>query len=213
VVENGTAKILKSNIYKVAGKTGTAQIAKGGIYKRDGKAVYQASFVGYFPADKPKYSCIIMVSAPSGGEYYGAQVAAPIFKDIADKIYSASLDIHKQLNAMISRGTTLPATKVATASNIQRTYQLLKIKKTSFPDAPYVKQLATDSVNRFVAHTVPANKKIVPNVCGMTLKDALPLLENLGLHVKIIGSGSVKKQSIPSGTTYLKGTQITIELS
>ncbi len=215
VVENGTAKLLKSTIYKVAGKTGTAQIAKGGKYKKDGVATYQASFVGYFPADKPKYSCIVMVSAPSGGEYYGAQVAAPIFKDVADKIYSASLDIHKQINASINKFNSLPFTQSASANDIQTIYSFLNINNVSFPSSNFLIQQQSDSTKYFAANTISKllNKKITPNVCGMSLKNALPILEGAGFAVKVVGSGTIKKQSVQSGTSFKKGTPIIIELS
>jgi cell division protein FtsI (penicillin-binding protein 3) len=89
VVENGTGKRTFANSpYKVAGKTGTAQIAVGGKYN---KTNYNASFIGYFPADNPKYSCIVVINNPSAGKYYGGSVAAPAFKEIADKIYATSL--------------------------------------------------------------------------------------------------------------------------
>ncbi|MCK4639399.1 MAG: penicillin-binding protein 2, partial [Bacteroidales bacterium] len=94
VVERGTAKSLNNSIYKIAGKTGTAQIANKN--KGYNKGFYNASFVGYFPADDPKYSCIVVVNKPSGGKYYGSSVAAPVFKEIADKVYATQLDIHQQ---------------------------------------------------------------------------------------------------------------------
>ncbi|MCG8309248.1 MAG: penicillin-binding protein 2, partial [Cytophagales bacterium] len=93
VVQRGTASLtLKNTVYKIAGKTGTAQIAKGsrGYNKSD----YNASFAGYFPADDPKYSCIVVVNNPTKGRIYGSSVAAPVFKEIADKVYAKQLDIH-----------------------------------------------------------------------------------------------------------------------
>lgn len=97
VVENGTAKNLKNNNYKIAGKTGTAQIAnlKHG-YRSGARISYQASFVGYFPADDPLYSCIVVVNAPSNWVYYGNVVSGPVFKEIADKVYAGNFyrDLH-----------------------------------------------------------------------------------------------------------------------
>ena len=76
VVEHGTAINLKNANYKIAGKTGTAQIAKDKYgYRQDARISYQASFVGYFPAENPLYSCIVVVNAPSNGVYYGNLVA------------------------------------------------------------------------------------------------------------------------------------------
>jgi cell division protein FtsI (penicillin-binding protein 3) len=91
VVESGTAENLKNADYKIAGKTGTAQIARGKSGYRSGERVsYQASFVGYFPAENPLYSCIVVVNAPSNGVYYGNLVAGSVFREISDKIYATS---------------------------------------------------------------------------------------------------------------------------
>jgi cell division protein FtsI (penicillin-binding protein 3) len=97
VVENGTAKNLKNNNYKIAGKTGTAQIANAKHGYRTGSRIsYQASFVGYFPSDDPLYSCIVVVNAPSNWVYYGNVVSGPVFKEIADKVYAGNFyrDLH-----------------------------------------------------------------------------------------------------------------------
>lgn len=103
VVENGTAKNLKNSNYKIAGKTGTAQIANAKHGYRSGARVsYQASFVGYFPADDPLYSCIVVVNAPSNWVYYGNVVSGPVFKEIADKVYSSSF--YRDLHALNPEG-------------------------------------------------------------------------------------------------------------
>lgn len=216
VVENGTAKSLKAADYKVAGKTGTAQIAKGGSYKTGGVS-YQASFVGYFPADNPKYSCIVIISAPTGDAYYGGAVAGPVFKDVADKVYSTSLEIHKEINAVQPQyASKIPAVKTANQDEVQLVLNSLKvktIKKES--NSEWVSSVAADSMTLSLApknYDETLKKGMVPNVYGMTARDALYLLENSGMRVKLIGSGSVAKQSIPAGETYLKGTLITLEL-
>ncbi|MDZ7634192.1 MAG: penicillin-binding protein [Bacteroidales bacterium] len=99
VVENGTAKNLKNSNYKIAGKTGTAQIANAKHGYRSGARIsYQASFVGYFPADDPLYSCIVVVNAPSNWVYYGNVVSGPVFKEIADKVYATSF--YRDLQAL-----------------------------------------------------------------------------------------------------------------
>jgi cell division protein FtsI (penicillin-binding protein 3) len=103
VVENGTAKNLKNSNYRIAGKTGTAQIANAKHGYRSGSRIsYQASFVGYFPADNPLYSCIVVVSAPSNWVYYGNVVSGPVFKEIADKVYATSF--YRPLQALNPEG-------------------------------------------------------------------------------------------------------------
>jgi cell division protein FtsI (penicillin-binding protein 3) len=99
VVENGTAMNLKNSNYKIAGKTGTAQIANAKHGYRSGSRIsYQASFVGYFPADDPLYSCIVVVNAPSNWVYYGNVVSGPVFKEVADKVYASSF--YRDLQAL-----------------------------------------------------------------------------------------------------------------
>jgi len=103
VVEDGTAKNLKNSNYKIAGKTGTAQIANARHGYRSGARIsYQASFVGYFPADDPLYSCIVVVNAPSNWVYYGNVVSGPVFKEIADKVYASSF--YRDLHALNPEG-------------------------------------------------------------------------------------------------------------
>lgn len=225
VVENGTAKSLKRADYKVAGKTGTAQIAKSGGYKGGGVS-YLASFVGYFPADNPKYSCIVVVSAPTGDAYYGGAVAGPVFKDVADKVYSTSLEIHKEINAVQpAYAKRVPPIKSGSKDDIEQVLKTLKVPvKIKSNSAEWVSGSAEDSlmVHLSTKYTEEALKRgIVPNLTGMSAQDALYLLENNGMRVKIVGSnkekpydwkGAVVKQSIEAGLTYTKGTQIILEL-
>ncbi|MBL7884429.1 MAG: PASTA domain-containing protein, partial [Bacteroidia bacterium] len=216
VVENGTAKSLRAADYKVAGKTGTAQIAKGGSYKAGGVS-YQASFVGYFPADNPKYSCIVIISAPTGDAYYGGAVAGPVFKDVADKVYSTSLEIHKEINGLKAQyASKAPAVKNANQGEVQLVLNALKVKTVNKEiSSEWVSASTTDSITM---NLLPKNydellrKGVVPNLYGMAARDVLYLLENSGMRVKLIGSGSVAKQSIPAGEIYSKGTLITLEL-
>lgn len=219
VVMNGTGKALKSLNYQVAGKTGTAQILVNGNYKdKDKKSSYQASFVGYFPADNPKYSCIVVVSAPSTGEYYGAQVAGPVFKDVADKVYATSLEIHKEINSVQPEfATKAPVVKAGSLLDIQKVLTDLNVKTTNtVGQTAWSYPQLTDStqINITVSKVeVDLKKSIVPNMIGMVAQDALFLLENNGFHVKLKGSGVITKQSLEAGTRYSKGTTIELELT
>ncbi|HEY0031240.1 MAG TPA: penicillin-binding protein [Bacteroidia bacterium] len=212
VVLNGTAKSLKAADYQIAGKTGTAQM---GIV--NGKMTYQASFVGYFPADNPKYACIVVVSAPSGDSYYGGAVAGPVFKDVADKVYSTSLEIHKEINAVqpaYAKGA--PAVKYGYQPEIKNILSVLKVKNNTNDDkAEWVSTAMMDSTSVSLAakNTEEALKRgIVPNLYGMTARDVLYLLENNGMRVKLIGSGAVTSQSLNAGTSFIKGAQIILQL-
>lgn len=214
VVENGTAINLKNSNYKIAGKTGTAQIAnKKYGYKYQSRISYQASFVGYFPADQPKYSCIVVVNAPSNSVYYGNLVAGPVFKEIADKVYSTMLEMYDPM--VVSEEEYLadaPYTRNGHKEELEAVLKELKIEiLDENVQSEWVSTQKRDSIiklyNRYV------HKDLVPNVLGMGLKDALFLLENAGLKVEISGKGIVKNQSIKPGTHFRKGTEISIEMS
>lgn len=176
VVKRGTGSKLYSKDFSMAGKTGTAQVnysTNGGSDK-----YYASSFVGYFPADKPKYSCIVVVHKPStaNNNYYGADVAGPVFKRIAQKIF-----------------TDAPSTNEI--KNINRKIE----KQEKEYDEYFVK-----SQNMRLS---------IPNLKGMSGMDAVALLGNLGIKVKVIGIGKVKTQSIQAGESLVKNTTITLELS
>ncbi len=175
VVKRGTGSKLYSKDFSMAGKTGTAQVD---YHKGDGQMYYASSFAGYFPADKPKYSCIVVVHKPntSKGLYYGADVAGPVFKRIAQKIF-----------------TDVPST-----NEVKKLNRKILNQEQSYADY-YDKVQKKDN--------------IVPNVKGMTGMDAVALLENFGLKVKIKGIGKVKQQSILPGQAFTKNQIITLELS
>ena len=176
VVKKGTASKLYSKEFSMAGKTGTAQVN----YSKNGgsEKYYASSFVGYFPADKPKYSCIVVVHKPStvNNNYYGADVAGPVFKRIAQKIF-----------------TDAPSTNVI--KNINRKIQSQEIDYDTY---------YTKSQKQYL---------LIPNLKGMSGMDAVALLGNLGVKVKIIGVGKVKKQSLQPGENLSKNKTITLELS
>ncbi|MGS2738959.1 penicillin-binding protein [Sinomicrobium sp. M5D2P17] len=175
VVLRGTGKRLYSPNFSMAGKTGTAQKNYG--QKKEGKLQYISSFAGYFPADDPKYSCIVVIHEPDKSVgYYGADVSGPVFKSIAHKIYTNS--------PLMDEVKDLENDKEETDKDYQSYY------------AKAQKRL-----------------EIVPDVMGMSGMDAIPLLENLGLKVKVEGNGRVKKQSISGGKKIVPDQIIVLELS
>ncbi|MCF8296384.1 MAG: transpeptidase family protein [Saprospiraceae bacterium] len=208
VVERGTATNLKNPIYKIAGKTGTAQIAAGsGGYN---KTNYKASFVGYFPADKPKYSCIVVINNPTSGIYYGGSVAGPVFKEIADKVYATELEIQENHDT-ISNESSVPLVRTGYQDELLKIYSTIDFETSrSNPTANWVK--TSNDHDLVKLQTKRIKYGFVPDVIGMSAKDAVFLLEDLGLNVKMIGKGKVKKQSIVPGTRIIAGTSIIIEL-
>lgn len=213
VVDTGTATNLKGAHFRIAGKTGTAQIARQGGYKQHGVS-YQASFAGYFPADAPKYSCIVVVNGPTMSGYYGNVVAGPIFKEIADKIYSNRLELQQptQLAAVDQR--RMPVSLSGHAGDLRVALEGLGLPVQVQGDAQWVTTQAADSAVVLAPRGIPEpDMERVPNVLGMGLKDALFLLENAGLRVRVAGNGMVKRQSILPGSTARAGTTILIELT
>jgi cell division protein FtsI (penicillin-binding protein 3) len=216
VVEEGTAHNLKNNYLKIAGKTGTTQLYnKKYGYNIGGNVSYQASFVGYFPAENPKYSCIVVVNSPSSDVYHGNKVAGPVFMEIANKVYSTSLDLQEPINTRKfkkGKNIELPYSKDGLLSEMVPALKELDIdRKVTKSDAKWVStQRSQDYVELRPKRVV---NNLVPNVVSMGLKDAIYLLENMGLSVDVVGRGSVRNQSITPGTRVRKGDRIRLELS
>jgi cell division protein FtsI (penicillin-binding protein 3) len=206
---DGTADyIFKDCNYDVAGKTGTAWLNAAGGYI-DGH--YRASFVGYFPADKPKYSCIVVVNDPTAGSYYGSSVAAPVFKRLADHIYATQLDVRQEeLNDSLAK-TLIPISKGGYHADLLAAFSGLGISVSDDSNSDWVGTQTGKTNVALKAMTIEGGK--VPNVCGMGLKDALFLLENCGLKVQIEGRGMVKTQSIHAGSAATRNETITLKLS
>lgn len=210
VVQKGTATSLKDSPYLIAGKTGTAQIANAKYgYDKTHKS-YQASFVGYFPADAPKYSCIVVVYSPSNNVYYGGAVAAPVFKEIADKVYANHLDLHST-SADSTSITFIPSAKVGNQRDLKKILTILEIPNTSKDEEAKIVSASSSKEGLLIAERT-TNGGFVPDVKGMGMRDAIYLLENYGLRVICSGKGSVKSQSITPGTRIKKGDRIIIHL-
>ena len=163
IVTRGTGKRMYSENFSMAGKTGTARTDYK-IYDewiKDKK--YISSFVGYFPADNPKYSCIVVIHKPSTQVgYYGADVSGPVFKRIAQKIFTDT--------PLIDEIESLEIINASVEKNYEEFYSVINTYKT-----------------------------VMPDVTGMPAMDALALLENMGLKVKLKGVGVIKSQSVSKG--------------
>ncbi len=216
VVEYGTASNLRHADYRIAGKTGTAQIANKdyGYYHGEGLVrSYQASFCGYFPAENPKYSCIVVVNAPSNQVYYGNLVAGPIFKEIADKVYSTRVEIQPEMVASAPESRTpIPVSKNGYRRDLQDIFDFLSIPiEARSYDADWV--ATATGMEKVELKDANWEENLVPNVVGMDAMDAVYLLENQGLVVRLKGRGTIKNQSISAGRRVLWGEEIVLELS
>jgi len=205
VVQEGTGKALNNPQYKIAGKTGTAQVAQGSAGYRI-KRAYQASFCGYFPADEPKYSMIVVIQNPTRGSYYAASVAGPVFREVADKVYAQDIQMYDPVKKEFFVGNTeLPEAKAAYSKDTQRLYKALGMKV----------QFASQKMNaaQLDIEEMQLQPGVVPDVRGMGLKDALFVLGNAGLRPIVKGYGKVVKQSVEAGMRTAKGFPVVIELN
>jgi len=209
VIQEGTASNINDSDYRIAGKTGTAQKVKaGGGYER----AYYTSFVGYFPAEVPKYSCIVIIDKPKGYNQYGSDVAAPVFKEIADNIYSRDSEMHEMFEPTISPEVgVFPLIRSGQLQDLQLICNELGVSNHSGTDADWVLSRRNYNSVKWLENEIIPNR--VPNVVGMTLRDALPLLENQGLKVAFKGKGRITRQSLTVGVQILNGAKIVLDLS
>jgi cell division protein FtsI (penicillin-binding protein 3) len=204
VVHHGTGKAAGSPFYQVAGKTGTAQKNIGGHFE---EGSYYSSFIGYFPAKKPKYSMIVGIDNPQFTEtdsLYGGKVAAPIFRVVADRIHAYDARMHPPLPT--NRVTSKPILRAGYAEDLHQISTELGV--TNQPTAEGWVRL-TDGGNWKPQANKPGQ---VPDVRGLPLRDALFLLENRGLRVSASGRGRVAKQSLNPGTAASMGRQVLLTL-
>lgn len=208
VVENGTAKNLKSAYYQIAGKTGTAVILKDGRYEKK----YITSFVGYFPAHAPKYSAIVLIKNPRGIYQYGNSVAGPVFKDIADNIYARDINIHQAMEKKrLNEPGVFPTLRAGKQEELTMLSNELGVSNHSATEEEWIK--VAKNGNAVVWKKNMVIKDHVPDVIGMTFRDAIYLLEKSGLRVSYEGKGRVAEQSLSPGTRISKGNKIYLRLS
>ena len=210
VVEDGTARSIQSKQYKIAGKTGTAQLLIDGSYNNQR---HLASFVGYFPADNPKYACIVMINDPQENGSYGGDVAAPVFRKISDYVMNTDLSVYQKdsLNKQ-----QIPVSKDGYKKHLATVFNAFDVPiSTDDNMAQWVltksKKEEVQLQTRNITRDLEKNK--MPNIKGMGLNDVLFLLENYGLKVDYSGRGSVKEQSIAKGAQIRRGQNLTIVLS
>lgn len=208
VVSQGLGKRAGSPSFKVAGKTGTAQVAKGGGYKM-GTVHYLLSFAGYFPADAPRYSCIVCIQK-SGLPASGGGMSGKVFHDIAEGIMAQSLkmdvkdayDENSILEPDVKSGNIMAADYVLTHLG----YETRADWSGSYADGNPIWGHATRG-NGHIALTRQAKTQanVMPDVTGMGARDAVFLIESRGVKTKLYGRGKVTQQSIAAGHTISKG--------
>ena len=208
VVNNGTASNIKGTHYKIAGKTGTTQILEKGVYT----SKYITSFAGYFPADNPAYTALVLIRNPKGWRQYGSNVAAPVFKEIADNIYARDIKMHTSINVNEIKWQegVFPVIRAGKLEELQQICNELGVSNHVIDNNEWVRTKINGNAVEWIK--IQQKKNTMPDVSGMTFRDALYILENEGLKIEHRGLGRVEEQSIPPGRKIEKGNLVVLTL-
>jgi cell division protein FtsI (penicillin-binding protein 3) len=215
VVESahGTARAIKDSSYKIAGKTGTAVTALDNKGYNKGNKIYQASFIGYFPADAPKFTVAVVIQNSRESKLiYGAAVSGTVFKEISDKLYARYLTTPTYNTALVKDTLLNNALGMRTDMRAILGYMAIPFFDSAQTGNWRNIKLAQNTAVMNNAVNVQSFKT-TPDVAGMGLKDAVYILENKGLKISLQGKGKVISQSIAAGTGFTKGQKITLFLN
>ncbi|MDB5247437.1 MAG: hypothetical protein JWQ40_1831 [Segetibacter sp.] len=211
VVLEGTGKGLQSSYYRIAGKTGTALVANGNRGYTD--KIYQSTFAGYFPADDPQYTIIVVIkNKPHAANFYGASVAGPVFKEISDQIYSLKVSKNHNTVDAFKRSDSGYYSYAGYTKDIRKIAEQLEVNVARADGKGNYSRLFKQGADTVMSSQQISMKKM-PMLAGMGLKDAVYLCENLGLRVMVRGKGKVAIQSIAAGQNISKGQIISIQLN
>ena len=213
VVEDkmGTAQNVKSKFVRIAGKSGTAQISQGKKGYKNGGIKHQVSFCGYFPYENPLYTCIVVMREPGKGYPSGGGMTGKVFKNIAERVMALNSNRKpSQVNPdSIDYKNLLPVTKVGYYKAIQTVMNSLQLKLDA-NSTDWVKTFTDQKQTHF--EPIVVTKNVVPDLNGMGAKDAVFILENMGLNVQVQGRGKVISQNLKPGTFARKGCSVLINL-
>jgi cell division protein FtsI (penicillin-binding protein 3) len=211
VVTEGTGKdVFKDFPFAVAGKTGTAHVADGVHGYGDG--IYQATFVGYFPANAPEYTCIVVIKTkPHAAIHFGAQLSAPVFKEIAIRLYAQYVQGKKTMPLQLAVDSSLYQYSGYTPDVMN----ILRDLNVNPVDSSYRSSWSWIYNNNYkpVVKAEAIARNLMPNVKSMTLKDALYLLENMNMKVVVKGRGKVIAQDVLAGAVVNKNQTVTLLLN
>lgn len=208
----GTAHNVRSKYVRIAGKTGTAQISKGAAGYKAGGTSHQVSFCGYFPADDPQYTCIVVIREPKNGYPSGGKMAGSVFKSIAEEIIALKSNLKPE---HLAQDTTavypfFPHTMNGYSKALGSVMSNLNLNFNA-RNANWVKTITNETAMESEKLAVYKNR--VPDLKGMGAKDAMYLLGQLGLRVQVKGRGRVIAQDISAGSSVKKGQMIRIQLN
>lgn len=213
--EHGTARKIKDSSYLIAGKTGTAVTALDNKGYNKGNKIYQASFIGYFPAHQPKYTIAVVIqNSKESKMVYGADVSGTVFKEISDRIYGSFLSTKKYVT--INKADSAGYNYFGLKNELNTVFGFLNLP---FYDSAtsgswrYMQLKNNYSILNTPPNSSSTSDSVTPNVVGMGLKDAVYLLENMGLKVTATGRGRVVNQSLAAGTNFTNKQTISLILN
>ena len=206
--EGGTARRIRNKSYKIAGKTGTAYISQGRSGYANGA---RCTFAGFFPADNPKYTCVVVIDNPRVNSS-GAGVSAPVFKEISDRAVAImAREIEMESNEEQEVHTT-PVAKNGYAKDLTTVCDELDICVTDLSSREWVKTERNSKTDELKMTDLTIKENLIPNVVGMGVRDAVYLMESLGVRCTVTGVGRVFSQSLPVGSKIIKGSEINLRL-
>ncbi len=210
-VAGGTGyHLFKNSPYTVSGKTGTSLVANGNKGYAD--KIYHSSFAGFFPAENPQYTIVVVIkNKPHAAKFYGASVAGPVFKEISDRLYTLYVKQNDQLNHIAAKRDSGWFHYAGYSSEVKHVFDKLQLKYTSTnSESDFV--AVTNQTGKTAVYNIKVSEKQMPSLKGMALKDAIAVCENIGLKVAVSGKGKVTGQSVEPGNRIVKGQLINIEL-
>jgi cell division protein FtsI (penicillin-binding protein 3) len=202
--------LFKGSPYTVAAKTGTALVANGNRGYAD--KIYQSSFAGFFPAENPQYTIVVVVkNKPHAAKFYGAAVAGPVFKEISDRLYTLYVKQNDTYYTAASQKDTSWFQYAGYTNEVKQVFSKLKMSyATPTKETDVVSVISQNG--KAALYNINVQQKQMPMLKGLGLKDAVAVCENIGLKVAVTGKGKVVSQSVQAGNPIAKGQLINIEL-
>ena len=207
-------RILFDSAYSISGKTGTAVTALDNKGYNKGNKIYQASFIGFFPSEKPMYTMAVVIqNSRESKKIYGADVSGTVFKEISDRIYSRFITNNK-MNIIPAVDSSLYSS-YGMKNDYQSIFSYMNINYKDSAPGGYWRNMSmqNNGASLFIVDSSLDKVRITPDVTGMGLKDAVYMLENKGLIVEAKGRGRVLNQSLIAGTNFIKGQKISLMLN
>jgi cell division protein FtsI (penicillin-binding protein 3) len=207
----GTAQNVRSKYVRIAGKSGTAQISQGKGGYKTGTTKHQVAFCGYFPYEKPLYTCVVVMREPGKGYPSGGHMSGSVFKNIAERVMALNSNrkpSHIDTDSIAEKDLS-PITKVGYYKAIQLVMNELNVPLAS-ASTDWVKTITNQK--QTLVEPITVSNKVVPDLLGMGAKDAVFILENMGLNVQVQGRGKVISQNMKPGTLAKKGNSVMINL-